>query len=137
MAHQDSEAHYQQPVVMIQVRSESALSFGYKPGGWSHHNEVNFNTQNDRHVGVAFWCVSDLFKTNEYSYVMYGCQAMSCHMSVARVFDRVLHISKLLPVSHIRLAAHGLLMLRMQCCQAGKATWSSLQVLAGCLYKDV
>ena len=40
MAHQDSEAQYQQPVVMIQVRSESALSFGYKAGGWSHLNEV-------------------------------------------------------------------------------------------------
>ena len=26
---------------MIQVRSESALSFGYKPGGWSHLNEVS------------------------------------------------------------------------------------------------
>lgn len=58
-------------------------------------------------------------------------------MSVARTFDRVLHISRLLPVSDVRLAAHGLLMLRMQCCQAGKATWSSLQVLTGCLYKDV
>ncbi|DBA95828.1 TPA: RNA demethylase alkbh5 [Trebouxia sp. C0004] len=39
VAHQDSQAHYQQPVVMIQVCSESALSFGYKPGGWSHVNE--------------------------------------------------------------------------------------------------
>ena len=25
---------------MIQVRSESALSLGYKAGGWSHMNEV-------------------------------------------------------------------------------------------------
>ena len=40
IAHHDSEAHYQQPVLMIQLRSESALSFGYKAGGWSHVNEV-------------------------------------------------------------------------------------------------
>lgn len=44
MAHHDSEAHYQQPVLMIQLRSESALSFGYKPGGWSHVNEVHSTT---------------------------------------------------------------------------------------------
>ena len=41
VAHYDSEAHYQQPVLMIQLRSESALSFGYKAGGWGHLNEVH------------------------------------------------------------------------------------------------
>lgn len=40
VAHHDSEAHYQQPVVMLQLRSDSALSFGYKAGGWNHQNEV-------------------------------------------------------------------------------------------------
>lgn len=39
VAHHDSEAHYQQPVLMIQIRSDSALSFGYKAGGWAHCNE--------------------------------------------------------------------------------------------------
>ena len=45
VAHHDSQAQYQQPVLMIQLRSDSALSFGYKAGGWSHVNEVStYNT---------------------------------------------------------------------------------------------
>ena len=50
VAHHDSEAHYQQPVLMIQLRSESALSFGYKAGGWSHLNEVHFPFIQDIHA---------------------------------------------------------------------------------------
>ena len=41
VAHHDSQAQYQQPVLMIQLRSDSALSFGHKAGGWSHVNEVH------------------------------------------------------------------------------------------------
>lgn len=53
IAHQDSEAHYQQPVLMIQLRSESALSFGYKAGGWSHVNEVRVCAHTQH--GIQFW----------------------------------------------------------------------------------
>lgn len=41
IAHQDSDAHYQQPVLLLQVRSESALSLGYKLGRFPSFNQVN------------------------------------------------------------------------------------------------